>query len=54
MEEDKQAKGKDGKDTIYLGILYGALGRFIGIPVLIWIVFLVAVLAMLLLMDDPF
>ena len=50
MEED-QAKGKE---VTYLGILSGALGRFIGIPVFIWIVFLVAVVAVLLLMDDPF
>ncbi len=30
-------------DVTYLGILSGALGRFIGIPVLIWIGLLTAV-----------
>ena len=48
MEEDKQEKGKDGKEVTYLGILSGALGRFIGIPVLIWIVFMVAVVLFIL------
>ena len=41
--EDRQAKGKRSKDTTYLGILYGALGRFIGIPALLFVLFLVTV-----------
>jgi len=38
MEEDKQEKGKV---VTYLCILYGAHGRFIAIPVLIYILLLV-------------
>ena len=38
----QKMKGKDGKNLTYLGILSGALGQLIGIPVLIWIGLLIA------------